>query len=90
MPEPLKDITTANIDSVSFMKLHKWCWALIQAHVDYPKGDPENPATKTEIISKFHSLTGRYLDKEKREKIINTVNRLDEIVNIAELADLIR
>ena len=63
---------------------------ILQAHVDYPKGDPENPATKTEIISKFHSLTGTYLDKEKREKIINTVNRLDELVNIAELADLIR
>jgi len=63
---------------------------ILQAHVDYPKGDPENPATKTEIISKFHSLTGRHLDKEKREKIINTVNRLDELVNIAELADLIR
>ena len=63
---------------------------ILQAHVDYPKGDPENPATKTEIISKFHSLTGTYLDKEKREKIINTVNRLDELVNIAELVDLIR
>jgi 2-methylcitrate dehydratase PrpD len=63
---------------------------ILQAHIDYPKGDPENPATKTEIISKFHSLTGRHLDKEKREKIINTVNRLDELVNIAELADLIR
>jgi 2-methylcitrate dehydratase PrpD len=63
---------------------------ILQAHVDYPKGDPENPATKTEIISKFHTLTGKYLDKEKREKIINTVNRLDELANIAELVDLIR
>jgi 2-methylcitrate dehydratase PrpD len=63
---------------------------ILQAHVDYPKGDPENPATKTEIVSKFHSLTGTYLDKEKREQIINTVNRLDELVNIAELVDLIR
>ena len=62
----------------------------VQAHVDYPKGDPENPATKTEIISKFHSLTERHLDKEKREKIIDTVNNLDELENIAELADLIR
>jgi len=63
---------------------------ILQAHVDYPKGDPENPATKTEIISKFHSLTSGHLDKEKREKIIDTVNRLDELANIAELADLIR
>jgi 2-methylcitrate dehydratase PrpD len=63
---------------------------ILQAHVDYPKGDPENPATKTEIISKFHSLTGNYLDKEKREKIIHTVNRLDGLEDISELTDLIR
>jgi len=63
---------------------------ILQAHVDYPKGDPENPATKTEIIAKFHSLTERHLDKEKREKIIDTVNRLDELENVAELVDLIR
>ena len=62
----------------------------LKAHVDYPKGDPENPASKTEIIAKFHSLTGKYLDKENREKIIRTVNRLDKLSNIAELADLIR
>lgn len=63
---------------------------ILQAHVDYPKGDPENPATKEEIISKFHSLTSKYLDKEKRDKIISTVNHLEEIKNIAELADLVR
>jgi len=63
---------------------------IIRAHVDYPKGDPENPATKAEIIAKFHSLTGRYLDKGQREKIINTVNRLDQLASITELTDLIR
>ena len=63
---------------------------ILSAHVDYPKGDPENPATETEIISKFHSLSERHLDKNKREKIINTVNNLDQLGNVAELADLIR
>ena len=62
----------------------------LQAHVDYPKGDPENPATKTEVIAKFHALTEKHLDKKKREKIINTMSRLDELKNVAELADLIR
>jgi 2-methylcitrate dehydratase PrpD len=63
---------------------------ILQAHVDFPKGDPENPATKTDIVAKFHSLTEKYLDKEKREKIIDTVDHLDELKNIAELVDLIR
>jgi 2-methylcitrate dehydratase PrpD len=62
----------------------------LQAHIDFPKGDPENPATKMEIISKFHSLTERYLNKKKREKIIETVNHLEEVDNIVELANMIR
>lgn len=63
---------------------------ILQAHVDFPKGDPENPATKMDIVSKFYSLTERYLDKEKREKIIDTMDHLDELENITDLADLIR
>jgi 2-methylcitrate dehydratase PrpD len=63
---------------------------MLRAHVDYPKGDPESPATKEEILAKFHALTGKLLDKRKREKIIDMVNHLDEAANIAELADLVR
>jgi 2-methylcitrate dehydratase PrpD len=63
---------------------------ILEAHVDYPKGDPENPATKEEIVSKFHSLTGACLDKETREKIIDTVEHLEELEDISELADLLR
>ncbi len=62
---------------------------VFQAHVDYPKGDPENPASDEEIRAKFHSLTEPYLDKGKREKIIETVSRLERI-NLVELADLVR
>jgi 2-methylcitrate dehydratase PrpD len=63
---------------------------VLQAHVDYPKGDPENPASDEEIIVKFNSLTEPYFDKTRREKIIAMVNRLEGISNIAELADLVR
>ncbi|MBN1643677.1 MAG: MmgE/PrpD family protein, partial [Dehalococcoidales bacterium] len=62
----------------------------VQSHVDYPKGDPENPATKEEIVAKFNSLTGAYLDEEKRNKIISTVDRLEELEDISELADMVR
>jgi 2-methylcitrate dehydratase PrpD len=61
-----------------------------QAHVDYPKGDPENPATKEEILAKFNSLTGKYLDLSRRKKIIDMVAHLEEVKNIAELSDLVR
>jgi len=62
----------------------------VTAHVDYPKGDPENPASDEEIIAKFTSLTEPYFEKDRREKIIATVARLEEISNIAELADIVR
>ena len=60
------------------------------AHVDYPKGDPENPATKQEILAKFHLLTEKFLDSGRRDRIIEAVGRLDTMANIAELADLVR
>jgi 2-methylcitrate dehydratase PrpD len=63
---------------------------VFQAHVDYPKGDPENPATREEIVNKFHSLTEKLLDQKKRERIIGTVNYLEKISNMSELADLVR
>jgi 2-methylcitrate dehydratase PrpD len=61
-----------------------------QAHVDYPKGDPENPTTKEEILSKFNSLTEKFFDRKRREKIIATVNRLEKLSNLTKLADLVR
>jgi 2-methylcitrate dehydratase PrpD len=60
------------------------------AHVDFPKGDPENPATKEEILEKFHLLTEKFLDHERREKIIVAVEQLETMANIGELADLVR
>jgi 2-methylcitrate dehydratase PrpD len=61
-----------------------------EAHVDYPKGDPENPATLEEIKEKFHSLADEYLNKKKCNEVIGRVESLEEIDNIVDLADLLR
>ena len=63
---------------------------VFEAHVDYPKGDPENPATLKEIIEKFHSLTEKVMVEEKRDRIIAEVERLEDMDNITSLADLLR
>jgi 2-methylcitrate dehydratase PrpD len=60
------------------------------AHVDYPKGDPENPTTREEALEKFHTLTTRYVDEARRQKIIDTVGRLETLPDLAILADLVR
>lgn len=61
-----------------------------ESHVDYPKGDPENPASLEDIVNKFHSLTERLFDQKKREKILERVKKLEEVKNIAQIADLLR
>jgi len=63
---------------------------VLTAHVDYPKGDPENPATKEEILAKFHLLTEGFFDQKRREQIIEAVAHLDAMASISELADLVR
>jgi 2-methylcitrate dehydratase PrpD len=47
--------------------------------VEYPKGDPENPLSWEEMIGRFHELTGRIMKKDQRLKIVEAVEKLDEI-----------
>ncbi|MFC1825330.1 MmgE/PrpD family protein [Thermodesulfobacteriota bacterium] len=61
-----------------------------ETHVDFPKGDPENPATFDEIVTKFDSLTHTVLDEDRRKNIVQAVKGLDEMDDISELADLLR
>jgi 2-methylcitrate dehydratase PrpD len=62
----------------------------VVSHVDYPKGDPENPVTIEDILNKFNLLTENYFDQKKRVKIIEDIKQMDKIENIAKIADLIR
>lgn len=61
-----------------------------QAHVDYPKGDPENPATTEEVLKKFHSLTENIYDQDRRAGIVREVNRLEKVEDMAAIGDLLR
>jgi 2-methylcitrate dehydratase PrpD len=47
--------------------------------VEYCKGDPENPLSWEELIAKFHDLSGRFLTKKRRLKIIDQVRNFEEI-----------
>ncbi len=63
---------------------------VLTSHVDYPKGDPENPVSFDEIEVKFNQLTERYIDSDKRKKFIETVKNLEQVGDISVIADLIR
>lgn len=60
------------------------------AHVDYPKGDPENPASIDEIIGKFHILTQPFFNATRREHIIRALKGIEAIDSITEISDLLR
>jgi 2-methylcitrate dehydratase PrpD len=55
--------------------------------VDYPKGDPKNPMTREELVSKFHSLTELALDQSRREKMVESCLHLEAVENLASFFD---
>jgi len=62
----------------------------VTAHVDYPKGDPENPVTMEEVEAKFNLLAGQYFDAGRRKEFIETVKHIEDVEDISVIADLIR
>ena len=46
--------------------------------VDYPKGDPENPLTWEELISKFDDLTSTIYPAERKRKLVAQVRALEQ------------
>jgi len=53
--------------------------------VDCPKGDPENPLTEQEVISKFKVLATPVLGTKHSEVIVERVGKLEQFENIDEL-----
>jgi len=59
------------------------------SYVAYPKGEPENDMTMDELIEKFRMLATRVLSENKVRKILETVNKLEEIKDIRKLTELL-
>lgn len=53
--------------------------------VAYPKGDPEYPATYEEIVRKFRNNAAKTIGSVKAEKVIELVDRIEELEDIREL-----
>lgn len=57
------------------------------ARIDYPKGDPKNPMTQEELVTKFHNLATPALDEERRRKTVEACLHLERIENLAAFFD---
>ena len=58
--------------------------------VEYPKGDPENPATKEEVIEKFLINATVTVDNATANRIIELVDNFERLENLNELMDCLR
>jgi 2-methylcitrate dehydratase PrpD len=62
---------------------------VVSSHVDYPKGDPENPVGFEEVEAKFNMNTERYIDAAKRRQFVDMVKDLDQVKDISKIAEFI-
>ena len=53
----------------------------------YPKGSPQNPATREEIERKFIRLASSVLPEEEARTIVAIVNDLERVNKVTELVD---
>ena len=57
--------------------------------IAFAKGAPENPLTDDELALKVETLVAPVLGSERHKRIVEAVDRLDKMVDAAELMDLL-
>lgn len=58
---------------------------IIREHTDYPKGDPENPASPQEIEQKFLELVSRVYAGGKAEELLSALLKLEQVDEIRSI-----
>jgi 2-methylcitrate dehydratase len=62
----------------------------VTKQIDYPKGDPRNPLTDTEIEEKFDALAEPVLSEDRRKQVKEAVWTLERQEAISDLMHLLR
>ncbi len=58
--------------------------------VEYPKGDPEYPATREEVVEKFRNNAANTIGSVKAERIIKLVDKFETLPNLDELFECLK
>ena len=58
--------------------------------IDYPKGDPENPLSWEEMITKFNYVTAPVYDENQQRHLINGVRKLEQLDQFGDLSALLK
>ena len=56
-----------------------------RAYCEYPKGDPENPLSETELIEKFEKLCATILPESEKRRIVDSVLNLEKIDDVTHI-----
>lgn len=92
----MKKVTINVDDNIDSLYPEKWAarveiklmnGEIIRKQTDYPKGDPENPASVDELVDKFRSLAASSLPEERQERYIERVMNLEKEENVAPFFD---
>ena len=58
--------------------------------LDYPKGDPRNPLTDTEIEEKFAALAEGVLSKRAQQKLKDAIWNLEKVGSVSKLMGMMK
>jgi 2-methylcitrate dehydratase PrpD len=59
------------------------------SHVDYPKGDPENPVSWEEAVEKFRFMAGHHVGRIEQDRLIELCANLEKLPDMSELTALL-
>ena len=62
---------------------------VLASDVTSQHGDYSNPASREELLGKFHLLSGETLGQQRMQQVVEMVSRLDELEHINELTELL-
>ena len=57
--------------------------------IEFPKGEPENPMSESELQEKFMSLSTTVLTKKRANKILESVYAIDEVSDVSKFCALL-
>lgn len=58
--------------------------------VEFPKGDPEYPATKEEVVEKFRDNASNTIGNVKAERLMELVDKFETLENLDELFECLK
>lgn len=54
--------------------------------VDYQRGDPRNPFTPEEFVTKFHTCADRLIGEPQASRIVEVIDRLEKLDDLSQLS----